>query len=479
MKLVHTDMSWVATAQQEPSTMHAALLSFVLALVLATIAARPAAAEQVLGLYVFHRHGDRTAQARQPVSLTPLGLRQVVSSGAFYRGRYVAADAPRRICGFSSDEAVWTQLGATSSLDPVAQKSVFGFLQGLYPPVNAAVAISANGTRVAVPLLGYQYVPINAPEDGVMADKAEHIRWRLARDGCANAEASSLDFYRSLSPFLNGSVPRDKANYNHSYPIYDVVNAASTHSSLLAPKELLTRATLDRLFALASTHEWNLAYNTSEPIRSIAGAVLAGKIMKALEAIVMGCPDAPRFHVDFGDYDVFMAFFGLAALPRASLRFYGICDYASSMAFELVTNATQLSAEHIGVRFYVSNGTAVEEDLTMYPLFGQDTQTLPWLVFKAGMSEFAVQDAEHWCQVCGNTGTECVTAGSGGTEAPSEPCEINGGISNGLAGAIGVIVALVVLLCLEAAVMLIGGLCLVKKPIFASTAADMVSWVKI
>lgn len=95
------------------------------------------------------------------------------------------------------------------------------------------------------------------------------------------------------------------------------------------------------------------------------------------------------------------------------------------------------------------------------------------------MSKFAVQDAEHWCEVCGNAGNECATAGSGGTQAPSEPCEINGGISNMLAGTIGAIVALVVLLCLEAAVMLIGGLRLVKKPIFASTTADMVNWVKI
>lgn len=133
----------------------------------------------------------------------------------------------------SSDEALWTQLGAASSLNAVARKSAFGFLQGLYPPVNATIAISANGARVAAPLPGYQDVPVKAPEDGAVEGKAEDTRWRLARAGYANAEVSSqgyftseayrdiyddsLDFYRSLSPILNGTVPRDKANYNHSY----------------------------------------------------------------------------------------------------------------------------------------------------------------------------------------------------------------------------------------------------------------------
>jgi hypothetical protein len=47
------------------------------AILLASLAASTASAETVLGVYIFSRHGDRTAKSTPPTSLTDLGFQEV------------------------------------------------------------------------------------------------------------------------------------------------------------------------------------------------------------------------------------------------------------------------------------------------------------------------------------------------------------------------------------------------------------------
>jgi hypothetical protein len=49
------------------------------------------AQETVLGVYVFSRHGDRTAKATLPASLTDLGYEEVFTGRTYFRNRYVAS----------------------------------------------------------------------------------------------------------------------------------------------------------------------------------------------------------------------------------------------------------------------------------------------------------------------------------------------------------------------------------------------------
>ncbi len=49
--------------------------------------------ETVLGVYMFHRHGDRTAKITPPSNLTDLGYLQVFESG-----EYVRSMAPNDEC---------------------------------------------------------------------------------------------------------------------------------------------------------------------------------------------------------------------------------------------------------------------------------------------------------------------------------------------------------------------------------------------
>lgn len=251
--------------------------------------------------------------------------------------------------------------------------------------------------------------------------------------------------------------------------VFDLVNVAKIHNSSIPSEDLLTDPTLNELYSLASIHEWNLAYNKSEPVRAIAGSVLGGQIVDALQTLVDG-EKGPKLNIQFGAYGTFMAFFGLASLPAASPDFLGICNYASSMTFELVTNATAPTADDISVRFYFSNGTAAENEPKLFPLFGQQETTLKWNDFKDGMAGFSIKDDQHWCQLCGNSDGACASSNStsdSGSDTSSASSGSGNGVSKPVAGVIGALVTLVVILGIQAAVMLLGGLRLVKKSTLA------------
>lgn len=257
------------------------------------------------------------------------------------------------------------------------------------------------------------------------------------------------------------------ANVTATHLVFDYLNVGSIHNASIPSSSLLTNETKARLFSLASTHEWNLAYSSAEPVRAIAGSVLAGQVVQALEPLA-NAKKSPKFNIQFGAYGTFMSFFGLAGLPSVSNDFYGICDYASAMAFELVTNSSAPTPDDVSVRFLFANGTAAQNEFKPYPLFGQKDSTIKWSDFKSGMNKFAVGDTQKWCDVCGNASGRCANSTSAGDASTnSSGGSGNGGVSKPVAGVIGALVTLVVILGLEAAFILLGGLRLVKKSALA------------
>ncbi|PHH78780.1 hypothetical protein CDD80_6236 [Ophiocordyceps camponoti-rufipedis] len=443
-----------------------------------------AADDRLLGVYIFHRHGDRTAKAWKPVNLTALGAVQVHSSGSFYRDRYVTG--PDALPGISPDLAVASQLSVTSPRDPVLQASAQTFVQGLYPPDDTLAETLANGSSVVAPLGGTQYVPVDKAETKA-GDRPEDNAWLQGGSGCVNAEVSSnaylasaeyrrdysetLEFYRGLLPVINGTYGEDEANFKNGYSIFDLINVATIHNSSIPSSSLLTSQSLHRLYTLASTHEWNLAFNTSSPIRSIAGAVLAGQILSSLGSIVNAEPSTPRLHAQFGAYATFMAFFGLAQLDKASPDFYGICQYASSIVFELVApnHLNKPGPDDVSVRFLFANGSAAENPLRPFPLFGSTSLLTPWREFASAMGQFAIADSAHWCDVCGKKDGECADLVNHSSSKDADDAHgddgghHHGGVSRPVAGVIGALVTLVVLLAVIAAVVLIGGLRFVRN----------------
>lgn len=258
--------------------------------------------------------------------------------------------------------------------------------------------------------------------------------------------------------------------------VWDVLNVASIHNASFPPpslSSLLPPSTMSRVFTLACQHEYALAYNTSSPVRAIAGATLASQILKALTTTVTAPSHSPRLNIQFGAYASFLSFFGLAQLPSASPDFTGIPDYASTMTFELFTTvpATPFPAEKdIQVRFLFHNGTITADSKpTAFPLFGRKETELPFATFTDEMNKFAVGTQEKWCDQCGNSTGVCAKASTASPSdadgAPKTGSGTGGGHGMGkvVAGVIGAMVTLAVVLGVEALVMLIAELRVVRR----------------
>lgn len=203
-----------------------AIKSFVFTSLLAAAAQ---AQETVYGVYIFHRHGDRTAKAWPPANLTTLGYEEVVTSGSYYRNRYVSSSASLKVQGLSSDIVKNAQLSVTAPADVVLQSSALGFLQGLYPPV-ATTETLANGTQVTRPYGGYQLIPVGLSTSGT---GSEDNGWLQDASGCNNAVKSSAnyflsnqynnllnsttDFYNNIRPVVSGTYNASQVNFRNAY----------------------------------------------------------------------------------------------------------------------------------------------------------------------------------------------------------------------------------------------------------------------
>lgn len=443
--------------------------------------------ETVLGVYIFSRHGDRTAKSTPPTNLTDLGYQEVFTSGTYFRNHYVAAGASRRVYGVNSDLVKESQITASAPSDVVLANSAQGFLQGLYPPVGQQLGSNTlrNGTVVQSPLNGYQLIPIQTIQTGT---NSEDSAWLQGSTACANAVISSNNYFTSMEYLA--TLNRTQALYQRTYPdvaqtftqgqtdffnayvIWDLLNVASIHNdSATLPND----EDFFQLRTLADQHEFGLAYNASEPIRAVTGSIIAAQVVSALNTTISG-HGASKINIQFGAYGGMLSFFGLSNLTSVNPDFYGVPDYASTLTWELVTNASVNSTswpsvDDIFVRFLFHNGTTSNiSEPVEYPLFGSNQTPLPWNDFVKGMNQFAVSGQAAWCQACGNSTGVCSAAALGttsnststGGSATSSKSGGNG-ISKAVCGVIGAMVTLGVILGAEILIMLVGGLRLVSK----------------
>jgi hypothetical protein len=453
------------------------------------------AQETVLGAFIFSRHGDRTAKSTPPANLTDLGYLEVFNSATYFRNRYIASDAEYRIHGINDDLVKQSQISASAPTDTVLQNSALAFLQGLYPPVGGTLGSNTlrNGTVVQSPLNGYQLIPLQTVSTGT---NSENSAWLQGTSNCANAQISSNNYFQSsefnqtssdsqslydrVTPMVNRTFTASQTNFKNAYVIWDLLNVASIHnaSDNFPSADLLTTTVFSELFHLASTHEFNLAYNSSDPVRAIAGAILADQIVSGLNATITS-QGKTKLNIEFGAYGNMLAFFGLTNLTSVNSDFYGIPDYASTMTFELVTNATVNastfpSEDQISVRFLFHNGTASNTSTpTEYPLFGQSRSPLPWQDFANSMGKFSIKSQADWCSACGNSTGVCSPASlnDGGESQSSASSSHTSGISKAVAGVIGAMVTLAVILGVELLIMLVAGLRLVRKKNLQRAAA--------
>ncbi|KAH6857143.1 histidine phosphatase superfamily [Chaetomium sp. MPI-CAGE-AT-0009] len=385
--------------------------------------AATATAETIHGALVFSRHGDRTTKHFGSQVLTPLGAQQVFQVGSDYRARYLSSSSSHRIQGISESEYVPAQIYASAPDQPILLNTATSFLQALYPPLGDSVSAQdlANGSSVSSPLTGYQYVTLH----GINDDSPEAI-WIKGDDDCpavaaASADfkqssefqsrlASTRDFYQSLYPLVHEVYPSaSDLSYAKAYDIFDVINVEKIHNAS-SPAQAVTPTQLRQLRTLADSAEFGLNYNASQPARSLHAGTLAGAVLSHLNQTVTAPQTAPKLTVLAGSYDTFLAFFGRARLTDVSDQFFGLPDYASTMAFELFTpgdnnNDDRMDPAALRVRFLFRNGT--DGVLQQFPLFGSGRAELRWGEFVQEMQQIGVSSAEEWCGLCQSEAVFC------------------------------------------------------------------------
>ncbi|KAK6501774.1 hypothetical protein TWF481_009600 [Arthrobotrys musiformis] len=435
-------------------------------LVLLTASALPVLGETILGLTVFTRHGDRNSKHYPGYGLTNLGFQQNFQTGGLYRETYLSSNSSKQILGISEDKYVPAQVWASSPDQKVLANTATAFLQGLYPPLEQidpeiATNTLTNGTKYTNPLEGYQYVVLHTA-DG----ESPNTIWIKGDDGCPavteasedfelsaefmEREASTKSFYEGFWEQLQDvyDYTESKLSYARAYDIFDLINVAQIHNS--SASENVTAEQLFQLRTLADSAEFGLNFNASQPARSIHAQTLAGAILNQLNQTVTG-KGKLKFSLLAGSYDTFLAFFGLTELTAASPNFFGLPDYASTMAFEILTDkdVTEFpsSVDDLKVRFLFRNGSDAGSPLTAFPLFGQQELTLSWTEFAAQLSDRAITTVEKWCGTCKSTESFCaaydasLSSNSIGVNTSSSS---DSGMSNAVAGVIGAMVTLAV-----------------------------------
>lgn len=385
--------------------------------------------------------------------MTSLGASQNFQVGSDYRARYLAAGSPHQIAGISESKYTSSQIYATAPNSGILLNTATAFLQGLYPPlVDLAPEIASqtlnNGTKSTSPLNGYQYVTLQ----GVKANSPDTI-WIKGDESCPTLDAS-LSALESSAPFTS-LVASTRAFYESFYPalqsvsdirspstlsfasaydIFDLLNVARIHNASSTP---LSDADLFQLRTLADAAEFASSYSPTDAARSTGARTFAGAVLAQLTKTVASA-GALKFSLLAGSYDTFLGFAGLADLTAASADFFGLPEYASTMAFELVSAGAggSLATDDLRVRFLFRNGT--EGALTAFPLFGGKEESLGWAEFVQKMQAIAITTVEGWCGACQSEVDFCkVYQGDGEVAAKRE-----GGMSSAVAGVVGAMVTL-------------------------------------
>ncbi|KAI5849107.1 histidine phosphatase superfamily [Tricharina praecox] len=385
------------------------LRSIAVLLLAAELAA--AHADTVKGAVIFSRHGDRTWKGAPPTTLTAVGQQQLYNSSTYWRSRWLDSVSGYQIVNLSEDVYNSAQFSAATPDQPLLVTSGQVFLQGLYPPLNET---SEH------PLSGYQYVPLatipsDSPasiwlkgDDGCPAYDDLADRWNSTAEFKA-LEASTKDFYLSFyDNIFAGVLPKSKLSYSNAYNIFDYVNVGMVHNKTISNS--ISQEELFQLRTLADSAEWAKAgaiSSANDPL-AVSGLTFSSKVLQQLQAIVDSKGTKNLLNVNIGSYDTMLSFFALAGLPSVNANFYGLPDYASTLAFELYshTDAFPGDLSELKVRFLFRNGTDAPAE--SFRLFDSSTAALSWADFKAGMEKISLKSVEEWCAFCSSTEDYCL-----------------------------------------------------------------------
>ncbi|KAK8108294.1 uncharacterized protein PG998_010307 [Apiospora kogelbergensis] len=474
-------------------------------------------AEQIVwSSFAYILHGERTPLSTSSLksSLTTYGAQQLYAQGQVFRDRYLTNASDGNITNsfpivnLSPRALDNSQLDIITTTDTYNVASAMAFMQGLYPPTPRAfvendggrdASTLANGSLVNFPLDGYQYPNIQATSildpksfqiqghvscstymgSQLMADDDEIIR-RNRAESAEMYDGLRRGVFAGTEPFA--STP----DADHAYELWDYAGYQHAHNATV--RAGLGADVLDRLHRLASDQQFdyngNLSASGLQPgdmVRAVAGRTLAARVAAQLRSQVAG-GYPHKLSLAFGTFEPMLAFFALAQLSEgpASLRFRTIPAPGSAMVFELFSVADDDGSggsndraqrypgeDDLWVRFLYRYGTSANEPLVEYPIFGRGNSqsSMKWRDFRSAMSEVAVADLYHWCQMCSAPTLYCMATAANADGGDSFSWPGASGASMGrnrmtpvLGGAIGALVTLGVVALAGLAAFFLGGL---------------------
>ncbi|KAK4046764.1 hypothetical protein OIV83_005869 [Microbotryomycetes sp. JL201] len=342
----------------------------------------------VLGIVIMARHGDRQGFYQDPTTykttdtaITPLGEQQCFQLGQLLRSRYSNDSSPTYV----------QDLAVGDTLDPnqfnvtvdgggeggVISDSAVAMFQGWFPPkLNVSSMVLANGTEVASPLGGYQYIQVNTvlPADDVDLESWVNCpTWTNHTNAFYNSaefvqvEQQNIEFLNSLKPLVGDREVNLKSMWN----VFDYMNVQSIHNaSFLEQLNRIGMNALPRARDLANYHEWG-SFTSADPngIGNIAARTFLPRVISSLQAFTQESEvKVAHYHVS---YKPFLSLFNMTELSSAPGFDYpdAIVDYASAVVFEVRANSAGNGHD---IRLGFKNGT-VDNDFTYYPMFGSDS----------------------------------------------------------------------------------------------------------
>lgn len=293
-----------------------------------------------------------------------------------------------------------------------------------------------------------RYIAGDAPFkiNGISEDVLDPLQMSLVTDADRGLQSSANAFLQGLYPVGPSQTPQNVTASEQRNNTYQLV-----------PMSFVGQR------SLAEPSVWLQDASSCNDNRTMKGMQVATTVVHHFNNVVSGSANTPFLALQFGGQAAFAAFNTLVNLtvPNAEIR---APTFASSMLFELFANGNSTAIPTIGdlqVRFYFHNGTAATSVEPMqYLLFGGTNFTLPWTNFAEEMNKISISSPQQWCELCGDESDSC---GALLDSLSSPAVSNNNGISSVIAGVIGAMVTLGVVLGLFMLVFLLGRLKIIPR----------------
>ncbi|KAF9236147.1 histidine phosphatase superfamily [Melanogaster broomeanus] len=368
---------------------------------------------KVLGVLILARNGDRREYHQDPYTYAPsltestsLGAVESFQLGSYLRSTYLDSSSPLHIRDMPLDPSHpippnQVHVHAKSGGEGAAIfDSSIALLQGMFPPTPLNRLSLANGSTIASPLGGYQYVPVQmATEGGDLIFEPwidckafkKHVTEVYASEEFKETTKDAQPFFGAVHDYMFGR----STTLENIWNVFDYMNTQLIYNQTFAfrlPPTLIEQA---RGFA---NYKENAVFSAKDlgSIGNLAGRTILSPIIKSLERIAFD-DDPLRVLLMETSYQPFVSLFHMLDMVSGKSELSGIPNYASALSFELLRGPAPELRDFVRVKF--KNGTHDAEFQTVH-LFGHPEAMVPVTEFIYRLEHNVIADEKQWSSAC-------------------------------------------------------------------------------